>query len=248
MTQEEPRHVLVHARHEPSPLYEPPVGGWWEEDTTSFSVNIPLEDPALALPAYLSEDLRSWSLSSPSEGFASRVDMREHVERGLGVARRLARHLGPSWAVRYWDAHQRTMKWLCWGCDRLHWERDRHGAPPHPVDITVEGEFKYGPLRSEGFGDFFPDDPAAGLALSDGLVTALYTWAKDIDDTMNRDLRDREDGKYDAVWQRLFHAGADLARRVAHELGPARKVTYKGVAHGGLEALTSVTWQGDREL
>ncbi|MFF4782715.1 hypothetical protein ACFY3E_15635 [Streptomyces griseorubiginosus] len=248
MTQEEPRHVLVQARREPSPLYEAPAVGWWAEDTSSFSANLALEDPALALPPDLSEALRSWSLFPFPEGGASRSDLREHVERGVAVAQRLARHLGPSWAVRYWDEHQRTMKWLCWGCDRLHWERDLHGSPPHPLDITVEGEFKYGPLRAEGFGDFFPDDPAAGLDRPNELVTALYTWARDIDDTLNRDLRDREEGKYDAEWRRLCHTGVDLARRVAHELGPARKVTYKGLANGGLDALTSVTWQGDREL
>ncbi|WP_275461802.1 hypothetical protein [Streptomyces noursei] len=112
----------------------------------------------------------------------------------------------------------------------------------------MEGEFTFGPLRSEGFGDFLPDDPSAGLTLSDGLVAALYGWAKTIDVTLNLDLRDREDGKYDAEWERLFHEGAELARRVAQELGPARTVTYKGLANGGLAAITSVTWQGDRQV
>ena len=111
----------------------------------------------------------------------------------------------------------------------------------HPVHVTVEGEFKYGPLRSEGFGDFFPDDPAAALNLSDELVSALYAWADEIDTTLNLDLRDREDGKYDTEWQKLFHRGSELAQRVARELGPIRTVTYKGVAHGGLSAMTSIT-------
>ncbi|MEU6093247.1 hypothetical protein [Streptomyces sp. NPDC047079] len=137
---------------------------------------------------------------------------------------------------------------VCWGRDRLHWERDSHGAPPHPVDITVEGEFKYGPLRFEGFGDFFPDDPDAALALSDGLVADLYAWAEGIDTTLNLEVRDGEDGKYDAEWDRLFHEGMELAKRVAHELGPSRTVTYKGLANGGLGALTSITWRGDRQL
>jgi hypothetical protein len=241
MTPEEPRHLLVQARGGPSPLHEPPAGGWWDEDTGAFTVGLALEDAALALPADLLDELRSWSLSSGS-------DRREHVERGLAAAQRLARHLGPSWAVRYWDEGLRTTKWLCWGCDRLHWERDSHGTPPHPVDITVEGEFRYGPLRSEGFGDFFPDDPAAALDLSDGLVAELYTWAESIDTTLNRDLRDRVDGKYDAEWDRLFRAGSALAERVAHELGPARTVTYKGLAHGGLAAITSISRRGDRQL
>ncbi|MFI7406659.1 hypothetical protein ACIBW9_40400 [Streptomyces sp. NPDC049541] len=43
--------------------------------------------------------------------------------------------------VRYRDEALGT-KWLCWGWDRLHWERDGHGTPLHPVDITVEGGFR----------------------------------------------------------------------------------------------------------
>jgi hypothetical protein len=65
--------------------------------------------------------------------------------------------------VRYWDEHHRTAKWVCWGCERLHWQRDSHGTPPHPLDITVEGEFQYGPLRSDGFGDFLPTIPPPRL-------------------------------------------------------------------------------------
>ncbi|RPF36333.1 hypothetical protein EDD92_6369 [Streptomyces sp. TLI_185] len=226
----------MQARGEPSPLYEP-AGGPWDEDPDSFTVGLPLEDTALALPADLLDTLRSWSLSGPP-----------HDERGLTATQRLARHLGPSWAVRYWEERRRTVKWVCWGCDRLHWERDSHGAPPHPVDITVEGEFKYGPLRSDGFGDFFPDDPAAALDLSDGLVADLYTWAKGIDDTLNLELRDREDGKNDAEWERLFREGSALAQRLAHELGPSRTVTYKGLANGGLAAITSVSRRGGRQV
>ncbi|MGW2720552.1 hypothetical protein [Streptomyces sp. NPDC001492] len=228
MTPEGPRHLLVQARGEPSPLYEP-AGGWWDEEPDAFTVGIPLEDSALALPAHLLDALRSWSLPGPP-----------NVERGLTAAQRLARHLGPSWAVHYWDERRRTVKRLCWGCDRLHGERDSHGDPPHPVDITVEGEFKYGPLRSDGFGDFFPDDPAAALDLSDGLVADLRAWARSIDDTLNLSLRDRVDGKYDSEWERLFRAGSALAQRLADELGPSRTVTYKGLANGGLAAITSV--------
>ncbi|MCX4973985.1 hypothetical protein [Streptomyces sp. NBC_00620] len=247
MTAEEPRDMLVQARGEPSPLYEP-EDPRAHEDLGAFTRNVPLDDDRPALPADLADALRSWSLTRPPGGFTSRPDLRKHVKQGLALAQRLARRLGPSWVVRYWDEQHRTAKWVCWGCDRFHWERDSHGTPPHPVDITVEGEFKFGPLRSDGFGDFFPDDPAAALALSDDLVADLYRWAESIDTTLNLHLRDREDGKYDADWQRLFHEGAELAKRVAHELGPDRKVTYKGVANGGLAALTSVTWQGDRQL
>ncbi|MFJ5529600.1 hypothetical protein [Streptomyces sp. NPDC093261] len=118
----------------------------------------------------------------------------------------------------------------------------------NPIDITVEGEYAFGPLRAEGFGDFFPDDPAAAVDLSDRLVANLYVWAKSIDTTLNLHLRDREEGKYDGEWERLFHEGAELARRVAHELGPDRAVTYKGLANGGLAAITSIPWRGDRQL
>ncbi|SCF97613.1 hypothetical protein [Streptomyces sp. Ncost-T10-10d] len=247
MTLEEPRRMLVQARDEPSPLYEPEDRGAYE-DLGAFTRNVPLDDSRLDLPADLADVLRSWSLTRPPGGFVSRPDLRKHARQGLAAAQRLAGHLGPSCAVRYRDERHGPAKWVCWGCDRLHWERDSHGTPPHPVDITVEGEYKFGPLRSDGFGDFFPDDPAAALVLSDDLVAALYMWAESIDTTLNLHLRDREDGKYDAEWQRLFREGLDLAEQIAHELGPARTVTYKGLAHGGLAALTSVTWQGDREL
>ncbi|WP_328385236.1 hypothetical protein OHS81_14790 [Streptomyces sp. NBC_00400] len=56
------------------------------------------------------------------------------------------------------------------------------------------------------------------------------------------------EGKYDDTWQRLFHEGRNLARQLAHELGPTRTVTYKGLANGGLAAMTCVAWRGDREL
>lgn len=191
---------------------------------------------------------RQADLTRPPGGFTSRPELRGHVKQGLAVAQRPAAQLGPAWTVRYWDERHGTAKWVCWGCDRLHWERDAHGTPPHPVDITVEGEFRFGPLRSEGFGDFFPDDPAAALALSDGLVADLYGWAQSIDSTVDLDVRDRVDGKYDAEFERLFRAGTELARRVAHEVGPDRTVTYKGLANGGPAALTSVSWRGDRQV
>ncbi|MFE2276148.1 hypothetical protein ACFXAE_02495 [Streptomyces sp. NPDC059454] len=247
MTFDEPGHVLVHARGEPSPLYEPQDAAA-HDDLGTFTREVPLDDDRLDLPEKLADALRSWSLSRPSGDLASRPVLRKHAERGSAIARRLARHLGPSWVVRYRDERHRTATWVCWGCDRPHGEHDSHSAPPHPVRITVEGEYKFAPLRSDGFGDFFPDDPSAALDLSDGLVSSLHAWATEIDTTLNLDLRDREEGKYDSAWQRLFHRGSELAQRVAHELGPARTVTYKGVAHGGLAAMTSVTWQGDRQV
>jgi len=230
MTREEPRHLLVQARGDESPLYEARNNGWWAERTDAFTVGIRLDDKSLALPADLVDLLRSRSVGS------------------LRTSRRLARHLGRSWAVRHWEEGRRQITWVCWSCDRLHWEPDPHDSPPPPVDITVEGEFQYGPLRAEGFGDFFPDDPAAALDLSDGLVAGLYTWAADIDATVNLDLRDRVEGKYDSAWERLYQEGAELARRVAREVGPERVVTYTGTVNGGLAALTRVAWRGERQV
>ncbi|MEU6195072.1 hypothetical protein [Streptomyces sp. NPDC047061] len=251
MTSEAPWNLLVQARGEPSPLYEPedpesPAAHDALGALGAFTRAIALDDDRLALPADLADELRSWSLSRPPGGFASRPALRKHAARGLETARRLAGRLGPAWSVRYRDERHRTATWLCWGCDRLHGEPDEHGTPPHPLDLTVEAEYRYGPLRADGFGDFFPDDPAAGLALSDDLVAGLYTWARAVDTTLDLYLRDRDEAAYEDDWQRLFHEGAELARRVAHESGPARRVTYRGVAHGGLSTLTSITWQGDR--
>ncbi|WP_330266569.1 hypothetical protein [Streptomyces griseorubiginosus] len=243
----DPRRLIVRAQGDDSPLYLPGDG----EDLSPLTRSVPLDAPDLALTASLADRLRSWSRARPPAGSASasRQKPRRHAQQGLAAAQALARYLGPGWMVRYWDDAHATEVSVCWGCARPHWSLDDHDTPPYPLHVTVEGEFKWHPLRAEEFGDFAPDDPTAGLDLSDGLVTALKTWAKEIDDTLNRDLRDRVDGKYDAAWQRLFDAGADLARRVAHELGPARTVTYKGLANGGgLAALTSVTWRGDREL
>lgn len=239
MTIDTTRHVFVRARDEPSPLYE---------GSGAFARNVPLDECGLGLPGALADALRSWSLRRPSGGFAAREDLRRHTKQGLATAGQLAGHLGPSWTVRYWDEARSAAKWLCWGCDRLHEERDAHGTPPHPLDITVEGEYGFGPLRSDGFGDFFPDDPVAAMSLSDDLVAALYAWARSIETTLNLYLRDREEGTYEDEWQRQFREGAVLAEQLAHELGPARTVTYKGHAHGGLDALTSVTWRGDSQL
>jgi len=243
----EVRHLLVRGRGEPSPLYESYLDHAYE-DTDTYTGCVPLDDPELSLPVDLGDALSAWSLSRPSESSASSPGLGEHVQQGLVMARRLAGHLGPAGAVRYWDERHRTSKLVCWGCDRRHKEGDGHGTPPHPVHIDVDGEYKYGPLRSDGFGDFFPDDPAAALHLSDGLVADLHAWADGINATLNLMIKDRDEAKYDGEWQRLFREGRDLARQVAHELGPVRTVTYKGLAHGGLAMLTSVTWRGDREL
>src|SRR5690349_12272478 len=110
MTLEEPRHVLVHARGEPSPLYEPQDDGV-HDDLGAFTLGVSLDDGRLDLPDDLADTLRSWSLSRPSEGFASRPDLRKHAEQGLVIARRLARRLGPSWVVRYRDERHRTATW-----------------------------------------------------------------------------------------------------------------------------------------
>ncbi|MCG7526078.1 hypothetical protein MHW47_16710 [Streptomyces sp. OfavH-34-F] len=243
---EKPHALLVQARGEASPLYASPEGEYAHLD--SFTHNVPLDDTGLLLPPDLAKALGTWAASLPQEGFDSRPAARKHAARGLKVTQEVARHLGPSWAVRYWDEPRGTSTWICWGCDRLHGERDDQGAPPHPVDISVEGEFRCGPLRSEGFGDFFPDDPAAALALSEALVADLYAWARSIDEEMNTYLRDRNEARYMDVTLRRFREGEEMTRRLARELGSMRKVTYRGVAHGGPATLESVTWQGDRKV
>lgn len=243
--QQAPRRLFVRAYGDESPLYGPGD----EEDLSRRIGSFPLDAPELGLTDSLADRLTSWSRARTGTGTTSPQNLRRHAKQGLELARALARYLGPQWTVWYRDDARATDTLVCWGCGGPHQPLDEHDSPPYPLHVIVEGEFKWYPLRADGFGDFAPDDPVAGLDLSDELVTALYSWARDIDDTLNRELRDRVDGKYDDAWQRLFDTGWDLARRVAHELGPARKVTYKGLANGGgLAGLTSVTWQGDREL
>ncbi|MEV7130136.1 hypothetical protein [Streptomyces sp. NPDC093260] len=153
------------------------------------------------------------------------------MKQGLEAARSLARHLGPLWVVRYWDEGHGAAKFVCWGCDRLHWALDAHGTPPHhPLSITVVGEYKWPPLRAEGFGDFAADDPAAALGLSGELVADLYAWAADFDAGMELWLKDRDDEADDARREELDRRGRALTERVARELAPGRTVTYGGLA------------------
>ncbi|MEU6481409.1 hypothetical protein ABZ858_31970 [Streptomyces sp. NPDC047017] len=226
-----PRHLLVRAAGDgDSPLLaaQDPESG--SDDLSGLTAPLPLDDPSLGLPGRLADRLSAWSRARPATGSAAREDVRRHAAEGLSAAQALARHLGPSWVVRYRDESHGTAKFLCWGCDRLHWSGDAHGTPPHPLALTVLGEYKWSPLRAEGFGDFAPDDPAAGLTLSDALVAELYTWSKDIDASMERYLNDRDEEADDARREELDRRGRSLAERVAHEAGPDRTVTYGGLA------------------
>ncbi|MFF4039593.1 hypothetical protein [Streptomyces sp. NPDC001816] len=110
MTLERPLHLLVRALGEPSPLYEAyePYEDGWSEDIEAYTGEVPLDAPQLGLPDDLADVLRTWRLSRPPEGFGSRPALRRHVTQGRAVARRLAGHLGPSWAVRYRDERHRT--------------------------------------------------------------------------------------------------------------------------------------------
>ncbi|WP_225099542.1 hypothetical protein [Streptomyces sp. CoH27] len=202
----------------------------------------------LFIRAGAGRSLTEWAQSFADGGFASRPALRKHVKRGLEIARRAARFLGPRWVVRYWDEQHQDEKFVCWGCDRFHWTADTHANPPHPLDITVEGEAGMDPLRAEASGYFAPDDPAAGLHLPDDLVTAFKAWVRQIDKTLELDLPYQEEDRHDDEWQRLFREGRDLSEQLARELGPARTVTYKGLANGGPATLTSETWQGDRQV
>ncbi|MBB5118718.1 hypothetical protein AF335_06195 [Streptomyces eurocidicus] len=226
--QDEPRHLLVRARGDRSPLYTSDAGFYGDPD--GFTTGVPIDDPDLSFPGGLAHGLATWSAARPPGGFTSRPELRKHVEKGLELAQALAKHLGPVWVVRYWDEKHGTMKFVCWGCQRLHWTLDAHGSPPHPVHIIVEGEYKWGPLRAEGFGDFAPDDPAAALGLSDDLIDDLYKWSADFDASMNLYLEERDPERDDVRRRELDHRGEKLTERIARELTPGRTVTYGGLA------------------
>ncbi|MFE3634373.1 hypothetical protein [Streptomyces sp. NPDC059168] len=246
MTEGTPEQLLIRAQFGRSPLYRTTAG--MGARTDDFTLITAVDDPATALPTDLARELTEWARSIPEGGFASRPALRRHVKRGVEIARRVARFLGPGWVVRYWDEQHQAEKFVCWGCDRYHWTAEAHGVPPHPLDITVEGEAGMDPLRAEGFGYFAPDDPAAGLYLPDGLVTDFRAWVRRIEETLEKDLPHQEEDRFADAWQGLFREGRHLSERLARELGPARTVTYKGLANGGLAALTTETWRGDRQV
>lgn len=229
MTREnDPRQLLVRARGGASPLATTDAGA--RADPDDFLHDVLLDDPRLNLPDHLTERLRRWNRARPQDGFTDRPALRRQVRQGLEAAQELARHLGPDWVVRFWDEQHGHAKFVCWGCRRLHWTADAHGAPPHPRHIVVEGEYKWFPLRAEGFGDFAPDDPVAALGLSGDLVRDLYRWARDIDAVMETWLRDRDDTAREAAYARLEAEGGQLARSVARQLAPGRTAAYGGIA------------------
>ncbi|WP_424890156.1 hypothetical protein [Streptomyces sp. XH2] len=226
---DELHHLLVRAGGaDHSPLYMSDAGP--DADLGDFTSVVPIDEPDLDLPKTLAHGLAVWTAARPPEGRASRTELRKHVKKGLQLAQTMAKHLGPTWVVRYWDEQHRTAKFVCWGCRRLHWTGDAHSSASHPVHLTAEGEYKWYPLRSEGFGDFAPDDPAAGLGLSDDLVADLYQWSKDIDASMDLYLNERDKDKDDARRRKLDQRGQELAERTARELGQGRTVTYGGLA------------------
>ncbi|MBR8643326.1 hypothetical protein KEF29_38205 [Streptomyces tuirus] len=239
MSQQDPEHLLVRARGDASPLYATDAGT--SARVEDFTRNLPVDAHELALPDGLVRRLTEWNHARPGDGFEARPALRKHVKRGLDLARLVAGHLGPRWTVRFWDERRQDEKFVCWGCDRFHWTVDAHDTPPHPLDITVEGEYGLYPLHAEGLGSFAPDDPAAALRLSDDLVAAFHRWKGAIETTLMNDDSDE-------AWQRLFEEGRDLSERLARETGPARTVTYRGIANGGLAAMTSVSRQGDQRL
>jgi hypothetical protein len=222
------RHLLIRAQPGASALYTRDEAG--RDDVGAFTRSLPADDPFLGLSDGLAGEVEVWFRARPQGGSVPGPEQRRHARDGLAVAQSLAAHLGSQWMVRYWDEAHGTVKVVCWGCRRLHWILDEHGTPPHPVRITVEAEFKWYPLRAEGFGDFAPDDPAAALHLSDGLVEDLYQWAKDFDAGMNQYVQDRDEDSDDARRRELDARGGELAERVSRETGPGKTVTYGGLA------------------
>ncbi|ARF53503.1 hypothetical protein [Streptomyces gilvosporeus] len=225
---DERRHLLVRAQGDRSPLYELYAG--LSADGGDFTSSVPADDPDVDLADDVARGLVSWSTARPPGGFASRPQLRQHVEQGLTLAQAVAKHLGPAWVVRYWDEQHQAAQFVCWGCQRLDRTLDAHGDPPHPLRIVVVGEYKWFPLRAEGFGDFAPDDPAAALGLSDELIGDLYGWSADFDANMELYLKERDEDRDDARRRELARRGEELAERVARELGPGRTVTYAGLA------------------
>ncbi|WP_269858232.1 hypothetical protein [Streptomyces sp. RPT161] len=223
-----PRHILVRANGGASPLHMP-SGAWSDPAVESFTAHVGLDDSELQLPTELADQLRKWSQARPEGGFTKGPELRNHVKAGRNAARALARHLGAEWVVRYFDDSHGTAKFVCWGCDRLHWSRYADDEPPHPLHVAVQAEYRWGPLRAEGFGDFLPDDPAAGLRLTDELVEGLYAWSRDVDALLDRQLATRE--VEPAAWEALSVHGLRLAGRLAGEIEPGRTVSYEGIVH-----------------
>ncbi|MFD7667235.1 hypothetical protein [Streptomyces sp. NPDC059788] len=227
--QEEPRHLLVQARGDDSPLFTS-TADFYADAPDDFTIGVPMGDPALGFSEGLARDLASWNAVRLPEGSTAKAALRKHVKTGLGLAQSVARHLGPKWVVRYWDARHGTAKFVCWGCSRLHWTLESHGTPPHPLHITMMAEFHWGPFRAEGFGDFMPDDPAAALGLPDDLVDDLYAWAIDFDAELNWYVAERDEEGHAAQRIELESRGEELAHRVARSLQPGRTVIYAGLA------------------
>ncbi|OKI01932.1 hypothetical protein A6A06_12445 [Streptomyces sp. CB02923] len=224
-----PRHLLVQARGDGCPLFTS-TAGFHSVAPDDFTIGLSVGDPALGLPEGLAHGLVSWNAAPPPEGPDAKAALRKHVKTGLGLAQSVARHLGPEWVVRYWDARHGSAKFVCWGCSRLHWTLESHGTPPHPLHMTIMAEYHWAPFRAEGFGDFLPDAPVAALDLPGDLVDDLYTWALDFDAAMNRYVAERDEERNDAERLALERRGEELTHRVACVLKPGRTVTYAGVA------------------
>ena len=171
------------------------------------------DDPRLGLSHDVAEAVRAWCVT-PGDG-------KRGVTAALGF--RVAAELGPGWALSCHDELHGSTHLVCWQCGAFHWYLKPHPVRQLPRVLQVRGQYAHGPLRAEGFGDFAPDDPTAGLQLTPGLVDDFYAWSQAV-------RRQAEYGTPDGP--ELDVRGAVLADRLATELGHGWTVEYLALEYG----------------
>lgn len=171
------------------------------------------DDPGLALSQDVAEAVRAWC-ATPGDG-------KRGVTAALGF--RVAAELGPEWALSCHDELHGSTHLVCWQCGAFHWYSKPHPVRQLPRVLQVRGQYAHGPLRAEGFGDFAPDDPTAGLQLSPGLVDDFYAWSQAVGRQAEYGTPDGPD---------LDAKGVALTSRLASELGCDWTVEYLALEYG----------------